>query len=242
MLRALCCVILLALAMPAVAKSDFSEQRERMLRGIAVHTQATSRFTGIESLDDRVIEAMRKVPRHLFVPEPLAPYAYLATPLPLGHGQNIASPYIVALMTHLVDIKAGDRVFETGTGAGYHAAVLAELGADVVSVEVVKEIANDARLRLAQAGVGDVETHIGDGYFGWAEGAPYDAIIVKEAVNHVPDALVQQLAPGGRIVLPLGPLTGEQQLTVLTKRDDGELDRRQVLAVRFSPLQGGERI
>jgi len=232
----------LVLALPAAAETDYSDQRAEMLRVIAAHAEATAPLTGIEELDPRVLDAMGQVPRHAFVPEPLSPFAYLATPLPLGHGQNIASPYLVALMTHLADIQAGDKVFETGTGAGYHAAVMAQLGAEVVSVEVVRELADAARVRLAEAGVGKVETHIGDGYFGWPQGAPYDAIIVKEAVDHIPKPLLEQLAPDGRMVLPLGPLSGEQQLTVITKDGEGAINRKEILAVRFSPLQGGQRI
>lgn len=234
--------ILIALPTTASAAKDFADARERMLKTIASHAEAAAPLTGVAEIDRRVLDAMGKVPRHRFVPEPLKRFAYLATPLPVGHGQNIASPYLVALMTHLAEVRDGERVLETGTGAGYHAAILSTLGADVVSVEVVEELADAARIRLVEAGFGGVETHIGDGYYGWAEGAPYDAILVKEAVDHLPEPLVKQLAPGGRLVLPVGPLSGEQQLTVVTKQADGTLDRKEILAVRFSPLQGGQRI
>lgn len=227
---------------PGRAAEDFETARQEMLRAIGARAEATAAVTGVEQIDQRVLDAMAAVPRHLFVPDPLAPYAYLPTPLPLGYGQNIASPYLVALMTHLADIGPQARVFETGTGSGYHAAVLARLGASVVSVEVVPEIAGEARLHLARAGVDRIETHIGDGYYGWPAGAPYDVILVKEALDHLPEPLIEQLAPGGRMVLPLGPLDGNQQLTVIRKGADGTLDRRQVLSVRFSPLQGGQRI
>jgi protein-L-isoaspartate(D-aspartate) O-methyltransferase len=218
-----------------------AEARSAMVRDVTSRAEATAPVTGIDSIAPRILSAMENVRRHAFVPKPLRRYAYLATPLPLGHGQNIASPYIVALMTHLAGVDSGQAVLETGTGAGYHAAVLSEIGARVVSVEVVPELANEARLRLVETGHPEVETHIGDGYYGWSEKAPYDAIIVKEALDHVPDPLVEQLAPDGRLVMPLGPLDGRQHLTVITKSADGQIDRRRVLPVRFSPLQGGQR-
>jgi protein-L-isoaspartate(D-aspartate) O-methyltransferase len=225
----------------AAPETTFEAQRGAMVRAVTARAQSTAPLTGIASIDRRVLDAMSRVPRHQFVPPTLSRFAYLQTPLPLGHGQNIASPYIVAMMTHLADVQPGTRVLETGTGAGYQAAVLAELGAEVVSIEVVGELANEARLTLAEVGHAQVETHIADGYYGWREGAPYDAILVKEAVDHVPDALLGQLSAGGRLVLPLGPLDGRQYLTVITKQTDGEMTRRRVLPVRFSPLQGGRR-
>jgi protein-L-isoaspartate(D-aspartate) O-methyltransferase len=229
-------------AVPQASADEFAEARQQMLTGIAAQAEAAAPLTGVEEIDERVLGAMASVPRHLFVPGPLQPFAYLPTPLPLGYGQNLASPYLVALMTHLADIQPGDRVFETGTGAGYHAAVIARLAEKIVSVEVVPEIADEARIHLARARVGNVETHIGDGYYGWPKGAPYDVILVKEALDHVPDPLMEQLAPGGRLVLPLGPLDDAQELTVIRKGRNGEVRRRQVLSVRFSPLQGGQRL
>lgn len=242
MLRWLVLAFAILTAAPRAGAENFEAARKEMLQGIAAQAEATAPLTGVETIDQRILDAMAGVPRHLFVPEPLRPFAYLPTPLPLGYGQNIASPYLVALMTQIADVREGDRVFETGTGAGYHAAVMARLGARVVSVEVVPEIANEARIHLARAGVADVETHIGDGYYGWADKAPYDVILVKEALDHLPEPLMEQLAPGGRLVAPLGPLDSEQQLTVIRKQADGSVKRREVLGVRFSPLQGGERI
>lgn len=225
----------------AAPETTFEAQRGAMIRAVTARAQSTAPLTGIATIDPRILDAMSRVPRHQFVPPALSRFAYLQTPLPLGHGQNIASPYIVAMMTHLADIKPGTRVLETGTGAGYQAAVLAGLGAEVVSIEVVGELANRARITLAEVGHAEVETHIADGYYGWSDGAPYDAIMVKEAVDHVPDALLGQLSTGGRLVLPLGPLDGRQYLTVITKLPDGETTRRRILPVRFSPLQGGRR-
>jgi len=243
MRRALRIVLVTGLlaALPARA-ADFAEARSEMVQQVTARTEATARVTGVTEIAPRVLNALDRVPRHRFVPDKLARFAYLPTPLPLGHGQNIASPYIVALMTHLAEVREGAKVLETGTGAGYQAAVLAELGADVVSVEVIESIANSARINLVETGHPRVETHIGDGYYGWPEGAPYDAILVKEALDHIPDPLMDQLKPGGRLVLPLGALNGKQHLTVITKQPDGaEPERWRVLPVRFSPLQGGQR-
>jgi protein-L-isoaspartate(D-aspartate) O-methyltransferase len=237
---ALAGVLMLAGAGGALAA--FADARSQMVQQVSKRTEATAQVTGVTEIAPRILDALDRVPRHQFVPDKLRRFAYLPTPLPLGHGQNIASPYIVALMTHLAAVDDGARVLETGTGAGYHAAVLTELGADVVSVEVIEPIANSARVNLAETGHAEVETHIGDGYYGWPKGAPYDAILVKEALDHVPEPLVGQLKPGGRLVLPLGPLDGRQALTVVTKTGEGETERRRVLPVRFSPLQGGQRL
>ncbi len=184
---------------------------------------------------------MREVPRHLFVPEALRPYAYNGHPLPLGHGQNIASPFVVALMTHLAELEPDDVVFETGTGAGYHAAVLAKLAARVYSVEVVEPLAGQAVTTLARLGIVNAHARSGDGYYGWPDRAPFDAILVKEAVDHVPVPLLNQLKAGGRMVLPLGSPDGGQYLTVVRKQADGTTRRTRILPVLFSPLQGGER-
>lgn len=228
---------------PASAEeASFTEMRRAMVQHVREQARAAEPVTGVAEIDERVLEAMREVPRHAFLPEPLKRFAYLGTPLPLGHGQNIASPYLVALMTHLAEIGPTATVFETGTGAGYHAAVLARLAEKVVTVEVVPELALQARENLDGLDLGNVVSRSGDGYYGWPEEGPYDAILLKEAVNHLPQPLVEQLKPGGRLVLPLGPLTGSQHLTVVRKGADGSLDRTRVLEVRFSPLQGGQRI
>jgi protein-L-isoaspartate(D-aspartate) O-methyltransferase len=221
---------------------DPAAQRARMIELIRIEALLTSSETGIDTIDDRVLAAMGEVPRHEFVPPRLAGYAYLPQPLPVHPEQNIAAPFLVALMTHLARVEPDDRVFETGTGEGYHAAVLAKLAAEVYSVELIPELAAAASRRLAELGYGNVRVREGDGYFGWAEAAPFDVIIVKEAVDHVPSPLLAQLKPDGRMVLPLGPLDGVQQLTVVRRRGSGGGYREeQVLPVRFSPLQGGER-
>ena len=220
---------------------DYQGLRRDMVRLVEVNAAITGEDTGIKQLSPRVLAVMREVPRHLFVPEALRPYAYNDHPLPLGHGQNLASPFVVALMTHLAELKPDDVVFETGTGAGYHAAVLAKLAAEVYSVEVVEPLAGLAAANLTRLGVVNAHARSGDGYYGWPDHAPYDAILVKEAVDHVPVPLLNQLKAGGRMVLPLGSLEGGQYLTVVRKQADGTTHRTRVLPVLFSPLQGGER-
>jgi len=176
------------------------------------------------------------------VPEPLRPYAYEPHPLPVGYEQNLAAPLLVALMTHLAAPGPGDVVFETGTGAGYHAAVLSLLAAEVYSVEVVEPLADRAARILKDQGYGNIFVQAGDGYYGWPEKAPFDAMVIKEAIDHLPAPLLQQLARGGRMVIPLGPAEGVQTLTLVTKDQDGKLHQKSIMPVRFSPLQGGERL
>ncbi|MCP4328527.1 MAG: protein-L-isoaspartate(D-aspartate) O-methyltransferase [Alphaproteobacteria bacterium] len=212
-----------------------------MVAIIEMHAAVVNGEAGVEPPGERVLEAMQRVERHRFVPEDLAPLAYLDTPLPVGHQQNIAQPYIIALMTELAEVQPGDRVFETGTGAGYHAALLAELGAEVFSVEIVGALAERAANVLLDLGYDDVDIRIADGYDGWSEAAPFDAMLIKESVVDVPPSLIAQLKPGGRMVVPIGPPDGQQHLTVLSKDKAGNVTRRKVLPVRFSPFQGGRR-
>lgn len=225
----------------AAEPADYAQQRDQMVAEVEDWTELTSRATGVKTLDPKVLAAMREVPRHVFLPETLWPYAYGSHPLPVGYEQNLASPFLVALMTHLAGLEAGDVVFETGTGAGYHAAVLSRLGVEVYSVEVVEPLAARAAERLALLEVPQVHVRQGDGYYGWPEQGPYDAIIIKEALDHLPAPLLKQLKPGGRMVVPLSAGGGDQYLTVVQKSAAGALSRTRVLPVRFSPLQGGER-
>ncbi len=235
-------LILLLAAPPAGAEApDYPKLREEMVRRVELVARITGSNIGISELDSRVLDAMRSVPRHLFVPAPLRGLAYNSHPLPLGHDQNLASPYLVALMTHLAELKRGDVVYETGTGAGYHAAVLSKLVARVYSVEVVEPLARQAADNLSALKVANAHTRHGDGYYGWEAKGPFDAIIIKEAVDHLPVPLVNQLKPGGRMVVPLSNGGEGQYLTVVRKRFDGSLSRTRVLPVIFSPLQGGER-
>ena len=228
---------------PAAAQEtpDFDAARRQMVRVIQVEALVTGDVTGIREIDGRVLAAMGRVPRHEFVPPPLARYAYEETPLPLDVEQNLAQPFLAALMTHLLQVKPGDTVFETGTDCGYQAAVLAELGAQVYSVELIESLAASAAERLGRLDYRGVVVKAGDGYFGWAEHGPYDAILVKEAVDHVPVPLLAQLKPGGRMVVPIGPAGGAQELTLVEKDQEGKVRRTIVLPVSFTTLQGGDR-
>jgi protein-L-isoaspartate(D-aspartate) O-methyltransferase len=188
--------------------------------------------------DPRVLAALRKVPRHLFVPEAAAGAAYDDHPLPIGHGQTISQPYIVAFMTEALGLRGGETVLEVGTGSGYQAAVLAEIAARVYSIEIVDALAAEARERLRRLGYATVEVRAGDGYAGWPEAAPFDAIMVTAAAPRIPEPLKQQLRDGGRLVLPVGD--EYQELIVVTRRG-ASFEERRVLPVRFVPMTGKVR-
>lgn len=190
--------------------------------------------TGRPGLDPRVLEAMRVVPRHEFVPAPERHAAYRNRPLPIGEGQTISQPFIVALMTDLLHLEGGDRVLEVGTGSGYQAAVLARLVREVFTIEIVEPLGREAATVLQRLGIDNVQTKIGDGYAGWPEHAPFDAIIVTAAPEHVPPPLIEQLKPGGRLVIPVGGL--DQDLMVIEKKDDGTTTSTDIIPVRFVPL------
>jgi protein-L-isoaspartate(D-aspartate) O-methyltransferase len=230
--------LLFAAVLPAGAEAqdDTARARERLVREIAANARDTADYTGRARFADPVMSAMAKVPRHLFVPPLQRAYAYENRPLPIGHGQTISQPYIVALMTDLLDVKPGDRVLEIGTGSGYQAAVLAELGAEVYTIEIVEPVGLAGAQALREAGYGSVKTRIGDGYAGWPEAAPFDAVIVTAAPAAIPAPLVAQLKTGGRMVVPLGAAYETQQLMVGVKRADGTLEERRTLPVRFVPL------
>lgn len=187
--------------------------------------------------DKRVLSAMTKVKRHLFVPPSLRNAGYEDHPLPIGEGQTISQPYIVALMTEELRLKEGERVLEIGTGSGYQAAVLAEMGMDVRTIEIRKGLAESARKRLQELEYKNVKVRYGDGYFGWDEDGPFDAIMVTAAANHIPPPLIKQLKEGGRLIIPLGSTTYYQTLTLVTKVK-GELDVRQITGVAFVPMVG----
>ena len=208
---------------------DYLTLRQRM-----VTTQLQP--PGRDITNARVLAAMTKVPRHEFVPEKLRAQAYEDYPLPIGYGQTISQPYIVAFMTEKLNPQPGHRVLEVGTGSGYQAAVLAELVSEVYTVEIVEPLAAQAKLDLERLGYRNVKVRAGDGYQGWSEAAPFDAIIVTCAPDHIPRPLTDQLKEGGRMILPIGEL-GEQQLYLLEKRG-GEVHRQAVLAVRFVPMTG----
>jgi protein-L-isoaspartate(D-aspartate) O-methyltransferase len=188
--------------------------------------------------DREVLGAMSNVPRHLFVPEQERRRAYADTPLPIGHGQTISQPYMVALMTWLLNISPGDRILEVGTGSGYQAAVLAELTNQVYSIEIIEALAEGARNSLASAGYTQVKIRRGDGYYGWPDAAPFQGIIITAAAGHVPPPLIEQLAPGGRIIVPLGNPYQIQILTIVEKDAEGRVRSEQLMPVRFVPMTG----
>ena len=201
---------------------------------------ATRAETGLAAMSPQVRAALGKVERHRFVPPAQAGSAYRNHPLPIGSGQTISQPYIVALSTDLVQPRAGQRVLEVGTGSGYQAAVLAEIVGKVYTIELIAALGNAAAGRLRALGYANVEVRIGDGYAGWPDAAPFDAIVVTAAAPRVPQALVEQLKPGGRMVIPVGESGAAQELLVITRRADGGIDTRSVLPVRFVPLVPGK--
>lgn len=206
-----------------------ARERERM-----VAQQIAAR----DVTDARTLAALRKVPRHLFVPPSLAGAAYDDAPLPIGHGQTISQPYVVAFMTQALGLQSGGKVLEVGTGSGYQAAVLAEIAAKVYTIEIVEPLAREARERLARLGYHNVEVRAGDGYLGWPEASPFDGIMVTAAAPRVPEPLKEQLADGGRLVIPVGD--EYQEILVVTRRGK-EFDERRVLPVRFVPMTGRVR-
>ena len=228
-----------AWAAPAQPAADRAEMRRGMLDAIADTTTRTAGSTGVEAIARDVMAALDRVPRQEFVPSELAELAYENRPLPIGHGQTISQPYIVALMTHLLGLAPHHQVLEIGTGSGYQAAVLAELVERVHTIEIVPPLAYQAEKRLPRLGYDNVEVRLGDGYYGWPEAAPFDAIIVTAAASHVPPPLVEQLAPEGVLVIPVGEQFSVQMLLLVRRRADGEVSVRQVLPVRFVPLTGG---
>ena len=193
--------------------------------------------------DARVLEALRQTPRHRFVPAALVPHAYEDRPLPIGYGQTISQPYIVAKMTELLEPKKEDRALEIGTGSGYQAAVLSPLVAEVYTMEIIEPLGIAARERLAALGYKNVEVRIGDGYYGWPEKAPFDCIIVTAAANHIPPPLVEQLKPGGRMVIPVGNPFQTQTLVLVSKGRKGprDIQVRSLMPVAFVPLVGGPK-
>ena len=214
------------------------DERTALLDEIAREMRETARWTGRSELSPRVAAALAKVPREAFVASGSEQVAYDNRPLPIGHGQTISQPFIVALMTELLDLGPGNSVLEIGTGSGYQSAILAELAGHVCSIEVIPELAAHAATVLAGQGYDNIELRTGDGSLGWPERAPFDAIIVTAAGPRVPQALLEQLRAGGRMVIPVGPRNGEQELLLITKDDAGDVSQRTILAVAFVPLVG----
>ena len=207
-----------------------------MIAGIEREVEFTRNLIGKDQLDARVMDAMRRVPRDRFVPPDLQGQAFDNGPLPIGHGQTISQPYIVALMTDMLKLQPDDVVLEIGTGCGYQAAVLAELARQVYSVEFVEALANEASRRLTDLNYTNISIHVGNGYHGWPEQSQYDAVIVTAAATHIPETLVDQLKPGGRMAIPVGLPWSPQELMLLTRDDQGEIHSKNVLGVAFVPL------
>lgn len=209
--------------------SDRQDERHEMVEDQLISRNIT---------DDRVLDAMREVPRHLLIPESLRDIAYMDNPVPIGHGQTISQPYIVAYMTQTLDIEQDDKVLEIGTGSGYQAAVLSHVTPNVYSIEIIEELGNRAREDLRDLGYTNIGLKAGDGYYGWEEHAPFDAIIVTAAAGHIPSPLLQQLKPGGKIVIPIGSPYQTQTLMEVSKSEDGEIRTESLMAVRFVPMTG----
>src|SRR6266850_1861028 len=225
--------------MSAAEAQDFAAQRSRMIAEVEATYAETRRETGLVAMSPAVRAAMSKVERHRLVPREQQGSAYANRPLPIGAGQTISQPYIVALSADLLAPKPDDIVLEVGTGSGYQAAVLAEVVKQVYSIELIESLGKSAAARLAEIGYRNVEVRIGDGYAGWPEKAPFDAIVVTAAAPQVPPALVAQLKTGGRMVIPIGGESEIQYLKLITKRADGGYDEKRVLPVRFVPLVPG---
>jgi len=231
-------IILLLFSSHVIAEDVLMRQRQELVNIIKDDVAMTSDFLNQGSLDKRVLDAIGKVPRHEFVPDDQRPYAYENRPLSIGYGQTISQPYIVAIMTDLLKPKKTDRVLEVGTGSGYQAAILAELVDSVYSIEIVKELGEQAAENLKKTGYNTVFTRTGDGYYGWETEAPFDGIVVTAVASHIPPPLLKQLKPGGRMIIPVGGQFMMQYLVLVTKDVDNNVTTRQILPVRFVPLTG----
>jgi protein-L-isoaspartate(D-aspartate) O-methyltransferase len=212
--------------------------KQNMVELIAAHTFFAREQIGKEALSNRIMGAMAKVPRHEFVPVELTPYAYSDQPLPIGFDKTISQPFIIALMTDLIDIQSTDTVLEIGTGLGYHAAILAELAANVYTVEIVEELAEQAARRLKPLGYANIEARIGNGEYGWPEHAPFDKIVVCAASELIPAVLITQLKPGGKMIVPTG-MPDSQALLLVEKNIEGRIKTKEILPVRFALLETG---
>jgi len=233
---ALCSLVLIAV----VARSDEADYADLRAELVAeVESYARMAWgTDKNTLSDNVMKSLSTVERHEFVPQSQKRYAYEDRPLPIGHGQTISQPYIVALMTDLISPEDSDVVLEIGTGSGYQAAILAELVEHVYTIEIIEPLFNSATTRLDRLGYDNVTTRLDDGYFGWEQHGPFDAIVVTAAASHVPPPLIQQLKPGARMVIPVGGRFMTQQLLLIEKTEQGDIITKQIAAVRFVPLTG----
>ena len=228
-----CFLVLVSFAVHA-DDADYAAARAAMVEEVQLY----ARMTGDIEFSEPVLAAMQAVQRHSLVPASQMPFAYENRPLPIGHGQTISQPYIVALMTELASPDDDDVILEVGTGSGYQAAILGELVEHVYTIEIIEALAERATEKLAGLGYDNVTTKLGDGYYGWEAHAPYDAIVVTAAASHVPPPLIEQLKPGGRMIIPVGGRFMTQLLLLLEKTERGEIISRQIAAVRFVPLTG----
>jgi protein-L-isoaspartate(D-aspartate) O-methyltransferase len=217
-------------------KDLFQSLREHLIAEIVAEAVLTASYTGKVVFGSAVLEVLGRIPRHEFVPVELQPYAYLNRPLPIGFDKTVSQPFIVALMTDMLALRSDDIVLEIGAGAGYQAAVIAELAKRVYTVDIIEELAKTTERRLTRLGYTNVEVRVGNGYYGWPERGPYDKIIVTAACELIPPPLIAQLKPGGRMVVPTG-IPEKQVLTLLEKSEKGQLSTRDTLPVRFSELE-----
>ena len=243
-LRSLCVCLALAAAANALAdeQAEYKEMRQALANAIEQGVNRVRQRSGGGPIDPRVIAAMAKVPRHEFAPPQLRPYAYLDRPLPVGPDATISQPSLVAVMTDFLKIERGQKVLEVGVGGGYQTAILAEMTPEVMSVEFHPNVAAAAKKILERLGYGGVKVNVADGYYGWRPGAPYDAILVRMAIPDVSSALLEQLKPGGRLIAPIGPAPGPQQLIVFRKGADGHITETSIMEVIFRALPGGTRL
>ena len=231
------CLLIFMTTLGSLASEDeLTIERAAMVQEIEAQVRATHSYLGKDALDPRVIEALTAVPRHAFVPESMQEMAYLNQPLPIGYDQTISQPYIVAVMTDLLGVFAGGRVLEVGTGSGYQAAVLGELCESVYSIEIIEPLGLETAELLKELGYTNVHVRTGDGYLGWPDEAPFDGIIVTAAAPEVPPPLLEQLRPGGRMIIPVKQGMWSQDLLLIEKDAQGEISRRDILPVRFVPL------
>ena len=217
-------------------EENYGTAQRQMIEDIAAHASFAQKHLGKKTLDRRVLDAMAQIPRHEFVPVELRSFAYEDTPLPIGYGKTISQPFIVALMTDLLDLRPDDIVLEVGTGLGYQTAILAELAGTIYSLDIIEELSAEADRRLQQHGYSNFNTRVGDGYLGWPDHAPFDKVIVTAAPDLIPPPLIEQLKPGGKMVIPTGT-PDAQQLMLVRKTAEGRLETEDILPVRFSLLE-----
>lgn len=217
---------------------SYDIQRKDMIRIIEAEVKATRSYTGVSTLDDCVLDALREVPRHEFVPPEMEAYAYDDTPVSIGNGQTISQPYMVAIMTQLLSPEEDHVILDIGTGSGYQAAILSRIVKMVYGVEIIEDLAIQARKRFEKLGYKNIEVMVGDGNYGWPENGPYDGIVVAATSPIIPPDLVEQLTPGGIMLIPIGSIYDAQDLVLVKKHVDGEIETRDILSVAFVPLVG----